>query len=141
MLLKEGNFRLFLPYIIACIILVIIFFSYKPKSKLELPHIKTININMQNMKIEHRGGLYYYYYLPNPFVCEKKGKELITQERNIVSPRHTLSLIIIGREKKCIIDGKTMRIGEKKDELKVLKIERNSVIVLENGKKKRLNIK
>jgi len=96
---------------------------------------------MQNMKIEHRGGLYYYYYLPNPFVCEKKGKELITQERNIVSPRHTLSLIIIGREKKCIIDGKTMRIGEKKDELKVLKIERNSVIVLENGKKKRLNIK
>lgn len=139
--LKERNFRLFLPYVIACIALLVVFFSYKPRSGLELPHVKAININTGGVKIEHIENLY-YEQLPNPFIAKERTERSIVQRgTTITSPRHILSLIIIGNKKMCIIDGKTMRVGEKKNGLKVLEIERNSVIVLENGKKGRLNIK
>lgn len=140
MLLKERNFRLFLPYVIACIALLIVFFSYKPRSRLELPHVKAININTGGVKIEHIENLY-YEQLPNPFIGKERTELSIVQKGIVASPKHILSLIIIGNKKICIIDGKTMRVGEKKNGLKVLEIERNSVIVLENGKKGRLNIK
>ncbi len=140
MLLKERNFRLFLPYVIACIALLIVFFSYKPRSRLELPHVKAININTGGVKIEHIEKLY-YEQLPNPFIGKERTEQSIVQRDTVASPKHILSLIIIGNKKMCIIDGKTMRVGEKKNGLKVLEIERNSVIVLENGKKGRLKIK
>ena len=137
--LKGKSFRLFLPYCLACIAFLILFFSYKPGSELELPHIKTININTKGVKIEHIKNLH-YEGLPNPFIGRERIVEKLTRGSVDVSCEHTLSLIILGNKKTCIIDGKTMRVGDRVDGLKVLKIERNSVTILENGKKKRLKI-
>ena len=80
-------------------------------------------------------------YLTHLLVKKEQNNRLFNKRDTVASPKHILSLIIIGNKKMCIIDGKTMRVGEKKNGLKVLEIERNSVIVLENGKKGRLKIK
>ncbi len=71
-------------------------------------------------------------FLPNPVV---RPKAVTEKEKKATETGHVVTMILIGREKSCILDGRTVKEGEEVTKgVKVIKILPQGVWIRENGR-------